>query len=178
MLVHFPPTGNVFGPGCASMQEQWRAMEDFYRAGKAKAIGVSNYCPSSLECIMKVANVTPAVNQVQYHIGMGKDPNGIKSYCDKLGTVLQGYSPLGDGTSVLINGPLVSGIGDAHNKTGAQVSLQWVVKNGVPVSTKSTSATHLTTDLDIFDWDVTAAEKAKLDAATSPAGHYSFKCNK
>ena len=53
-----------------------------------------------------------------------------------------------------------------------------MVQHGVPVSTKSTSATHLTTDLDIFDWDVTAAEKAKLDAATSPAGHYSFKCNK
>ena len=65
MLVHFPPRGNTLH--CGAMQEQWRAMEDFYKAKKARAIGVSNYCPSSFECIMKVANVTPAVNQVEYH---------------------------------------------------------------------------------------------------------------
>ena len=160
------------------MQEQWRAMEDFYAKGKARAIGVSNYCQSSLECIGKVANVTPAVNQVAYHIGMGSDPGGIKSYCKAHGDiVLQAYSPLGDGTSELINGPLVSGIGDAHNKTGAQVSLAWVAKaNGVPLSTKSTKASHLTANLDIFDWDLGPAEKLELDAAKSPKGHYSFKC--
>ena len=81
MLVHFPPMGNTLH--CAAMQEQWRAMEDFYKAKKARAIGVSNYCPSSFECIFKVANVTPAVNQVQYHIGMSDDPGGIKSYCTR-----------------------------------------------------------------------------------------------
>ena len=128
MLLHFPPMGNV--KECGAMQEQWRAMEDFYKAGKARAIGVSNYCPSSFECIFKTANVTPAVNQVQYHIGMGADPGGIKSYCAKKGVVLQAYSPLGDGTTELINGPLVSGIGKAHNKTGAQVALRWVVQQG------------------------------------------------
>ena len=72
MLVHFPPRGN--DKHCGAMQEQWRAMEDFYKAKKARAIGVSNYCPSSFECILKVANVTPAVNQVEVHIGMGADP--------------------------------------------------------------------------------------------------------
>merc|ERR550539_1525462 len=56
-------------------------MEEFYKAGKAKAIGVSNYCPSSIECIMKKATVTPAVNQVQYHVGMGVDPIGVSNYC-------------------------------------------------------------------------------------------------
>ena len=159
---------------------------------------------------MKVANVTPAVNQVEYappcsphraravgplvsrgdahappaaprrryHIGMGADPGGILSYTKKLGVVLQGYSPLGDGTGELISGPLVSGIGAAHNKTGAQVALHWVVKHGVPVSTKSTSAKHLAADLDIFGWDVSDAELATLDAATSPRGSPSFMCHK
>lgn len=182
MLVHFPPHGNT--QHCAAMQEQWRAMEDFYKAKKARAIGVSNYCPSSFECILKVANVTPAVNQVEYHIGMSKDPgasapgagDGIKSYCDKKGVMLQAYSPLGDGTSELITGPLVTGIGNNHNKSGAQVSLHWVYKHGVPLSTKSTSAKHLTTDLDIFDWDVTPSEMTQLDTAVKPAGKYSFMC--
>ena len=73
---------------------------------------------------------------------------------------------------------MVSKIGEAHNKTGAQVSLHWVVKHGVPVSTKSTKASHLKGDLDIFDWDVTDAELLTLDDATSPAAHYSFMCQK
>jgi len=176
MLVHFPPKGNTIF--CGAMQEQWRAMEDFYKAKKARAIGVSNYCQSSFECILKTANVTPAVNQIQYHVGMSPDPSGIKSYADQRKIVTQSYSPLGDGTTELINGPMVSKIGDAHNKTGAQVSLHWVVKHGVPVSTKSTKASHLKSDLGIFDWDVTDAELKTLDDATSPPAHYSFMCQK
>ena len=176
MLLHYPPRGNTFH--CSAMQEQWRAMEDFYKAGKARAIGVSNYCQSSFECILKTATVTPAVNQVQYHIGMGPDPGGIASYCKAKGIVLQAYSPLGDGTTELITGPLVSGIGDAHNKSGAEVSLHWVYKQGVPLSTKSTNPKHLTANLDIFDWDITPSELQKLDAATEPAGDYSFICKK
>ena len=90
--------------------------------------------------------------------------------------MLQAYSPLGDGTSELITGPLVTGIGNNHNKSGAQVSLHWVYKHGVPLSTKSTSAKHLTADLDIFDWDVTPSEMTQLDTAVKPAGKYSFMC--
>ena len=56
------------------------------------------------------------------------------------------------------------------------MSLHWVYKHGVPVSTKSTSAAHLKSDLDIFDWDVSDAELKTLDEATKPKGHYSFKC--
>ena len=97
MLIHFPPHGNT--RHCEAMQEQWRAMEDFYKQKKARAIGISNYCQSSINCIMKVANVTPAVNQVEYHIGMSPDPIGLKTFNDKHGIVTQSYSPLGDGTS-------------------------------------------------------------------------------
>ena len=178
VLLHFPPTGNT--KYCAAMQEQWRAMEAFYAAGKARAIGVSNYCPSSFECILPKANIIPAVNQVEYHVGMSSDPGGIKSYCDGKGVALQAYSPLGDGTSDLITGDLVSGIGAAHNVSGAEVSLQWIYKHGVPLSTKSTSETHLAENLDAVagSWSLTDAEMATLDSATKPSGHYSFACTK
>jgi diketogulonate reductase-like aldo/keto reductase len=172
MLVHYPPQdGN-----CQQMQEQWGAMEAFYKAGKARAIGVSNYCPSSLECIKKTATVTPAVNQVQYHVGMGADPTGLKSYCDEHNIHLQAYSPLGDGTSELITGDLVSGIGGAHNKTGAQASLRWIYEHGVSLTTKTTKESHMREDLDVFSFELAAAEKVQLDAATSPAGKPSFMC--
>ena len=174
MLIHFPPRGNTLH--CKAMQESWRAMEAFYAANKTRAIGVSNYCISSFECILKTAKVVPAVNQVQYLIGMGSDPEKLFSYAKGKNVTMQAYSPLGDGTSELINGPLVSKIGAAHNKTGAQVSLHWVALKGVPLSTKSTSEAHLKGDLDIFDWSLSSSEVAELDAATTPKGNPSFMC--
>lgn len=182
VLVHWPPATNTGKPlDCKAVQDDWAAMEAFYAAGKARAIGVSNFCPSALQCLMRTAKVTPAVNQVMYHIGMGPDPGGIKTYCDSLGIRLQAYSPLGDGTTELINGPLVSSIGKAHNVSGASVSLRWTVQNGVPLSTKSTSATHLAENLAIYKFKLSNEEMATLDAAVSPpsqfpGGSYSFMC--
>jgi len=173
VLVHYPPPWNA----CASMQAQWKAMEDFYKAGKAKAIGVSNYCISSLKCLEKIQTVVPAVNQVKYHIGEGPDPAGLKSYGDSKGIVTQAYSPLGDGTSELITGELVTGIGKAHNMTGAQVSLRWIYENGVPLTTKTTKESHMQEDLEIFGFSLEDTEKSQLDKATSPAGKPSFMCN-
>jgi diketogulonate reductase-like aldo/keto reductase len=180
VLVHFPPMSAKFGLGCSGMQDQWKAMEEFYKSGKAKAIGVSNYCISSLECIAKTATVTPAVNQVKFHVGMGTDPIGLKSYSDKKGIVTQAYSPLGDGSSELITGDLVTSIGKPHNATGAQVALRWLIETGVPLSTKTTKQSHMQQDLEIFGakFPLVAAEKSKLDSATSPAGTPSFICSK
>lgn len=176
VLVHYEPI-NPFGK-CKAMQEQWTAMEEFYKAGKAKAIGVSNYCPSSLECIKETMTVTPAVNQVKFHVGMGTDPIGLKSYMDAVGIHMQAYSPLGDGTSELITGDLVTGIGSNHGKTGAQVALRWIQENGVSLSTKTTKQSHMEEDLDVFNFELTADEKQTLDDATSPADRPSFTCTK
>jgi 2,5-diketo-D-gluconate reductase A len=176
VLVHYEPMSPL--GKCKSMQQQWAAMEDFYNAGKAKAIGVSNYCPSSLECIKETATVTPAVNQVKFHIGMGTDPIGLKSYCDDHGIHMQAYSPLGDGSSELITGDLVTGIGNSHGKTGAQVSLRWIQENGVSLSTKTTKQSHMEEDLDVFNFELTADEKQQLDSATSPSDRPSFTCTK
>merc|ERR1719174_756450 len=174
MLVHFPPRGN----SCSSMQAQWGAMEEFYKAGKAKAIGVSNYCPSSLDCIMQTATVTPAVNQVEYHVGMGVDPIGVKSASEKYGIHLQAYSPLGNGKSDLITGDLVTTIGGHYDKTGAQVALRWIQENGVSLTTKTTKTSHMQEDLDVFTFQLSAEDKAALDAATKPSGKPSFVCSK
>merc|ERR1712048_1374804 len=174
VLVHFPPRTN----SCRQMQDQWKAMEEFYQAGKAKAIGVSNYCPSSIECIMQTATVTPAVNQVQYHVGMGVDPIGVKSASEKHGIHLQAYSPLGNGDGELITGALVTSIGKNHGKTGAQVALRWIYENGVSVTTKTTKPSHMDEDLGIFTFNLTANEKQRLDAATQPSAKPSFICSK
>lgn len=176
-LIHYPPVIPAYPGRCQQMQNQWKVMEEFYNAGKAKAIGVSNYCPSSLECLAKTMTVTPQVVQDEYHVGMGADPIGLKSYCEAHNIHLQAYSPLGDGGTELITGDLVTSIGKSHNKTGAQISLRWVHENGVSLATKTTKRSHMEQDLAIFSFQLTADEKQKLDAATSPAGTPSYICN-
>ena len=182
LLVHWS------SPDCAVMRETWRAMEQVHALGWASAIGVSNYCPSTLACILETARVVPAVNQVKFHAGNGADPGGVKSFCDARGIVLQAYSPLGAGTTdhprtpELITGDLVTRIGEKYGVSGAQVSLRWVVQNGVPVAAESTNEEHLAIDLDIFGFELSDVDMATLNAATAPpsafGGSYSNKrCN-
>ena len=127
--------------------------------------------------------MTPAVNQVAYHVGMGTGGaiSDLRAWCDAHGTVVQAYSPLGGwtgGSRELINGKLVTEIGAAHGKSGAQVSLNWLYAHGVPFSTKSAATKHLEEDLRIFDMQLTDEEMARLDNATSPKGSYSFECRR
>lgn len=175
MLVHFPPL-TCAAAACPDIQAQWQALEDIYAQKKARAIGVSNYCQTCFECLFKNSTIVPAVNQVKFHVGMGLDPIGLVTYLKSKNIVLQAYSPLGDGSSELIDGPLVTGIGKAHNKTGAQVSLKWLAQKPVPLVTKADREEFLEEDIELFDWQLSPGEVSQLDAATSPAGNPSFMC--
>jgi len=178
MLIHFPPSGGCGALGCKSIQAQWKVFEDMYAAGKARAIGVSNYCESCLKCLFETMTVKPMVNQVKLHVGMGVDPTGLVSYCAAQNITVQAYSPLGDGSDDLITGPLVSGIAKAHGKaSGATVSLKWLNQNGIPIVTKASDPTYLAEDFDLFGWQLTDAEMDQLNKATSPSGAPSFSCS-
>jgi len=178
LLVHFPPPMGCGALNCGIIRQQWQSLVDGHlRTNKTRALGVSNFCISCLQCLASSdAAVVPAVNQFKYHIGMGADPEGLVSYCASKGIVAQAYSPLGDNTTQLITGPLVSRLGAAHGKSGVQVALKWIYSHGVAVTTKSGNSVHLKEDLDLFSWDLTDDEMASADAATSPSGSPSFMC--
>lgn len=158
------------------VQEQWLAMEAWAKAGKARAIGVSHFCKVHLEAVLKVATLPVAVNQNQYHVGMGEDTQPRlhdKAYAESHGILYQSYSSLcGPCTppqnKALINGPLVTEIGRAYNKTGAQVALRWVVQQGIPVIPKSSNLEHIKSNFELFDFQLTSADMARLSAATYP----------
>lgn len=178
LLLHNPPNMTSEDP-CVIMQEHWRALEDFLSSGKARAIGVSNYCQWQLDCVLETATVVPAVHQIALHVGMSPDPRGLKSYSDEHGIQTMAYSPLGseDWTVFpptkdisLITGNFTKGIGSAYGKSGAQVALRWVAQHGMAFATDATSEKHLREDLEVFEFSLDYADMQLLDAATTPAG--------
>ena len=180
LLIHFPPAIGCGVISCGTMKKQWAALsEHILKTNKTRALGVSNFCISCLKCLAEDSDaVVPAVNQVKFHVGMGPDPEGLASYCKNEGIVLEAYSPLGDNTTELIDGPLTTKIGNAHNKTSVQVALRWIWQHGVTLTTKSSNPKHLAQDNDIFNWSLTSEELAQLDSATKPSGNPSFMCTK
>eukprot|EP00930_Biecheleria_cincta_P022419 TRINITY_DN16360_c0_g1_i1.p1 TRINITY_DN16360_c0_g1~~TRINITY_DN16360_c0_g1_i1.p1 ORF type:complete len:324 (+),score=56.65 TRINITY_DN16360_c0_g1_i1:67-1038(+) len=187
VILHFPPRASFALRSCHfwvcdQVQDQWRAMEDFYAAGKAKAIGVSNYCPSCFECLRGKTKVKPMVNQIGYHIGMGADPSGFRSYADEHDIVLQAYSPLGNtpwkkgANPEILKGEFTSSLAKAHNKSTISIALKWLVQHGVATVTKSSNAVHLSEDLDLWSWNLTDDEIKAADKYTL-MGLPSFACN-
>lgn len=175
MLLHFPckPTATSCDGSAAFRQEQWKSIERLVTDKKARTIGVSHYCARQLQDIFKVMTIKPALNQVQYHVGMGMagvNSTDDKKFVDANGVVYGSFSPLCGpcGTKELIDGPLVTSIGNAHNKTGAQVALKWQVQQGIPIIPKTHNPVHQKENIDLFDWELTADEMKQLTLATSP----------
>ena len=167
----YPQGANCSAPqACAMMRAQWRALEAALLAGRTRAIGVSNFCPACLECLASdpARRVPPAVNQVQFHLGMpgGADPAGLLSYCRRRGIVVQAYSPLGssDDVTKLLGSPVVQRVAKAHNRSAAQVCLRWVAQLGVPFATSTVNAQFMREDLDVFAWTLTVEEMQQLSA--------------
>lgn len=176
MLIHFPASFSGQG-GPAGRKEEWLALEAWAKQGKARAIGVSHYCRRQIEDVLEVATVPIAVNQVQYHVGMGTAgplATDDKDFMQEKGILYESFSPLcgpcnPPDNMELITGDLVTEIGRAHNKTGAQVALRWLVQQGIPVIPKSSKRAHIEEDGALFDFELTKDEMARLTAATSPA---------
>jgi len=174
MLIHYNDP-NISSP--AQRKEQWLEMEKWAKAGKARAIGVSHYCKHHLEDVLSVATLPIAVNQVQYHVGMGSAgnmANDDKAFAESKGILYQSFSPLcgpcnPPDNKLLINGSLVTDIGNTHKKSGAQVSLRWLVQQGRPVIPRSSNPVHLKENMELFDFDLSDSEMERLNKATAPA---------
>jgi diketogulonate reductase-like aldo/keto reductase len=137
---------------CKMMKQQWMALEKRYKEGKTKAIGVSNFCQPCLECIAEIATVVPAVNQLQFHVGMpGEDPNGLISYSNGKGVTVQAYSPLGgDAHSALLNAPELVSIAKKHNQSTSSVCLKWVMQLGHALATSTTNVEYMKEDMNVY----------------------------
>lgn len=175
----FGHVGQCSPRACALNRAQWRAYESLLRAKRARAIGVSNYCASCLKCLMEgdddAAAATPAVNQIQLHVGMGADPGGLLSYCAARGIVVQAYESLAGGE--VVDDALCRAVGARHNRSAAAAGLRWVLDRAPALAVKAGTTAHLREDLDAWSWQLDAKDAAALDAATVPKGEAGGRCS-
>lgn len=158
-LIH-QPYGDVHG--------SWRAMEDLYRSGLIRAIGVSNFHPDRVMDLITHNEVIPAINQVETH-----------PFCQQIETQkflqdnavqIESWGPFAEGRNGLFENEVLRAIGSRHGKSVAQVVLRWLTQRGVIAIPKSVRQDRMTENLAIFDFELNAedmAEIGKLDTGTS-----------
>ncbi|MCT9137620.1 aldo/keto reductase [Streptomyces violarus] len=157
-LMH-QPYGDVYG--------HWRAMEDLHRAGHIKAIGVSNFYPDRLVDLIENSEITSAVNQVETHPFFQRAD--YQTLMSERGVQIESWGPLAEGRNNIFSDPTLSGIGEAHGKSVAQVALRWLVQRGVVVIPKSVRPERMAENLDVFDFELTDEEMSRIAAMDTGA---------
>jgi 2,5-diketo-D-gluconate reductase A len=160
-LIH-QPYGDVHG--------SWRAMEELYRQGRIRAIGVANFYSDRLVDLIEHNPVTPAVNQVETHPFFQRTSD--QELMRELGVQLQSWGPFAEGRNNLFSDPTLAEIGGAHGKSVAQVVLRWLVQRGVVVIPKSVRADRMAENFDILDFELTDEQMARI--ATMDTGESLF----
>lgn len=159
VLIH-QPVGDYYGT--------YRAMEELYKEGKIKAIGVSNFYPDRLVDICLFNEVIPAVNQVE--VNVFHQQKEAEKVMTKYQVQMQAWAPFAEGRNDMFNQPLLKEIGNRYNKTVAQVILRWLIQRGIVVLAKSTRKSRMEENINIFDFELSEQEMqmiAELDKKES-----------
>ncbi|MGY3943799.1 aldo/keto reductase [Aeromonas tecta] len=152
-LIH-QPYGDVHGA--------WRAMEELYRAGKCRAIGVSNFHPDRLADLIAFNQVPPAVNQIEvnpFHQQMHP-----VAWMQSRAIMPQAWAPFAEGRNGLFQHPLLSAIGERHGKSVGQVVLRWLWQRGVPSLAKTVRKARMVENLDLQDFALSDEEMLQISA--------------
>lgn len=150
--------------------EGWRAMEEAVAEGKVRSIGLSNFPVHKIEQIMEVATIKPAVLQVE--INPYWNQHALKAELAKIGlgdVVFEGWYPFGHGDAKLLAEPVLAKIAEAHGKTPAQVILRWMLQEGDVTFPKTTNSQHIRDNFDVFDFELTDDEMARINALPQKA---------
>lgn len=165
LLIH-QAYGDVFG--------SWRAMEKAYRAGKVRAIGVSNFQEARFFDFAHYVDIKPMVNQLQCNTLVQQ--NGIQGVLNDFCTRMMAWGPLGgQGAEGVIKSELLASIGSKYGKSAAQVALRWLVQRGIVAIPKSTHKERMAQNLDIFDFTLNQKEMKQIASLNqSDSGFINF----
>jgi diketogulonate reductase-like aldo/keto reductase len=153
-LVHWPVPG--------AFVSSWKVMEEIYRSGRARAIGVSNFQARHLDTLAKTASVPPAANQVECHPRLSQAP--LREYCRRAGIAVEAWSPLGGAVGDLLTDPRLAALADRKGRTVAQVILRWDLQHGMVTIPKSVRRERILSNAALYDFELTAEEMREVDA--------------
>lgn len=166
MLLH-QPMGDYYGA--------WRALEETYKAGKLRAIGMANCYPQVIADMCLTVDIKPMVNQVEMHPFFQQQLN--LDTMKEFGVVPQAWGPFAEGNHNIFNHPVLSEIGKKYGKSAAQAALRWNIQRGVSVIPKSTHKERMEQNISVWDFELSQEDMeqiTKLDIGHSEiVDHYS-----
>lgn len=152
LLIH-QPFGDYYGT--------YRAMVDAYKAGKVKAIGVSNFVADRFVDFAHFAEIVPMVNQLEAHVFSQR--HDIRPYLAKNNTVLTAWAPLAQGQNEIFSNPILLKIAEHHGKTIGQVALKFLLQLGFVVIPKSAKKVRMAENFDLFDFTLSHEEMQQIE---------------
>ena len=155
-LIHWPLPTRYDGDFVST----WRTLEEFYRDGRARSIGVSNFQPQHLRRLHQETQVPPAVNQIEVHPYLTQD--AVRGFCAEHGIAVEAWSPIGQG--LVLDDPIVVSIAERVGKTPAQVVLRWHIERGDIVFPKSVTPSRIKENFDLFDFELSGGDVAEISA--------------
>lgn len=161
-------------PGGYDYVDTWAAMEEIYKKGLAKSIGISNFNKNQIERLLQKATVVPVTNQIECSPYLTQ--KDLIEFCKTKGITVTAYSPLGSrdrpnakpGDKNLLDDPKLQLLGKKYHKTAAQLVLKYQVQRNLITIPKSVTKSRITENFNIFDFEISADDMAYLD---------SFECN-
>lgn len=150
-LIHMP-YGDYYG--------SWRAMEELYKEGKVRAIGVCNFLPDRLMDLCYNAEVIPQINQIERHPHYQREEE--LKIMQEFGVQTEAWAPFAEGLKGMFTEPVLAEIAKKHGKTPAQVILRWNIEQGVIVIPKSVHKARMEENLAIWDFELDAEDLARI----------------
>lgn len=139
--------------------DTWRALDEIYIDGQARAIGVSNFLPHHFEALAADAKIFPMVNQIEFHPGLAQ--HDTVSYCANYDVLTQAWSPLG--RARVLENETITTLAQAHGVTAAQLCLRYAIDKGIMPLPKSSDPVRMRNNLDVFHFSLTPQECLQLD---------------
>jgi len=165
-LIHWPNPINARTFYKKRNAEVYRAMEEAYFAGKIRSIGVSNFHPHHLKALLKTIKVKPATNQI--YVSPSDTQPKVVAFNEKHNILTVAYSPLGTGRLLGLNE--LNQVGTKYNKRPAQVAIRWSLEHGYLPLPKSTNASRISENFDVFDFKLSKEDIKLINSLKGKAG--------
>lgn len=163
LLIHQP---------YAQAKQMYKAMEDAYKEGKLKALGVSSFTPKVFSEFVESCEILPAVNQCETHIYYQQ--RALMEVMKPYKTILESWSPFVAGKSGFFDNPTLAQIAQRHNKSVAQVALRFLVQQGIVAIPKTSKLKHMQENLNVFDFSLSAADMESIRALDKNKTQFSW----